>query len=244
MENGCVTEIKTKGLVVVGDIHGEFSELLWRIKTKKIEDTTFIIAGDCGIGFDKSLSDIYRRKRFDKKLGDSGNTILCIRGNHDDPKYFKYPDFIDFPCLKTVSDYSHLTWGDRKILIIGGGISVDKEWRLKEEEKTGKKCWWEDEGITRDSEGDLLDRKEDIIISHMAPICFGPSLVRLPETPWETWAAERSDREYLSTILKETRPEMWIFGHYHKSTSGFYEDCLWRGLDIMEMYGIRQYTGK
>lgn len=231
-------DIKTPGLAIVGDIHGNFSELVWRIKEKyKITDTTFILAGDCGIGFDDSLKDLYIRKRIGKRLEDTRNTLLCIRGNHDDPGFFKEGSLIDFPHIKTLPDYTHLTWKDHKILVLGGGVSVDKEWRLEEEKKTGKPCWWEGERIQKTPE--LLSGREDIVISHMAPLCIGPVLLREDNIPYDTWAADKSDREYLSTVLKETRPSKWIFGHYHKSTSGDYEDCLWRGLDINEIYEIR-----
>ena len=231
-------EIKTKNLAVVGDIHGDFPELVWRITERyKITDTTFIIAGDCGIGFDNSLEDMYRRKRMNSKLGNSGNTLLCVRGNHDNPEYYQEGSLIDFPHLKTLPDYTHLSWGDHKILVIGGGVSVDKESRLEDFKKTGVVSWWEGERIIKSSE--KLDGQEDIIISHMAPLCIGPVLLRDPQMTYETWEADKSDREYLSTVLKETRPTRWIFGHYHKSTSGDYENCLWRGLDIQEIYEIR-----
>ena len=232
-----VMEIKTQNLAIVGDIHGDFPELVWRITERyEITDTTFILAGDCGIGFDNSLEDMYRRKRMNSKLGNSGNILLCIRGNHDNPKYFQEGELIDFPCLKTLPDYTHLSWGSRKVLVIGGGISVDREYRLEEMKKNGKEIWWPNEGIIHSS--DLLDPKEDIIISHMAPLCIGPVLIRGGESH-EIWEAERSDREYLSTVLKETRPTRWIFGHYHQSISGDYENCLWRGINIQEIYEIR-----
>lgn len=231
-------EIKTLGLAIVGDIHDELPGLVWEITEKyKITDTTFIIAGDCGIGFDDSLKDMYIRKKIGEKLEKSGNTLLCIRGNHDNPKFFLQGNLIDLPKLKTIPDYTHLTWKDRKILVIGGGVSVDKESRLEDFKKTGKISWWEEERITHSPE--LLDPQEDIIISHMAPLCIGPVLLRYPGISHETWAADKSDREYLSTVLKETRPTRWIFGHYHQSTSGDYEDCIWRGLDIKEIYEIR-----
>lgn len=226
-------DIKTPGLAVVGDIHGDFSELVWSITKKyKITNTTFIIAGDCGIGFDNSLEDLYTRN-LKTKLEESENTLLCMRGNHDNPKYFKDGNLIDLPHLKTLPDYTHLSWGRRKICVIGGGVSVDKEWRLSQK----KTCWWPDERIEKTQE--LLSNHEDIIISHMAPLCVGPVLFREDWVSHEVWASEKSDREYLSTVLKETRPGLWIFGHYHKSTSGDYEDCLWRGLDIQEIYEIR-----
>lgn len=231
-------EIKTSELVVSGDIHGDFSLLVWNLLYKyKLRDTTVIIAGDCGFGFDETLKDLYVRKRFDSKLKEAGVLILCVRGNHDDPSYYESANLVDYPCIKTIPDYTHLTWGNRKVLVIGGGVSVDKEKRLKFEEKTGQKIWWEGERIVKSPE--LLDTSEDIIISHMAPFCIGPVCLRGSDMPYDIWAADKSDREYLSTVLKETKPNMWIFGHYHSSTSGDYENCLWRGLDIQEIYEIR-----
>ena len=224
-------EIKTPGFAVVGDIHGDFPELVWNITERyKITDTTFLIAGDCGIGFDNSLEDMYTRK-LKLRLEKTGNHILCIRGNHDNPEFFKEGNLIDLPYLKTLPDYTHLTWGDRKILIIGGGVSVDREDRQE------GKNWWPSERINQSLES--LDGKEDIVVSHMAPLCIGPVLLREDWMPYDVWAADKTDREYLSTVLKETRPTKWIFGHYHKSISGDYEDCLWRGLDIQEIYEIR-----
>lgn len=226
-------EIKTKGLLVVGDIHGDFPELVWNVTERLgITDTTVILAGDCGIGFDNSLESTYDRK-LKGRLSESRITLLCVRGNHDDPKYFKEGELIDLPHLKTIPDYTHLTWGDRKICVIGGGVSVDREWRLSQK----KTCWWPDERIERTSE--LLLGHEDIVVSHMAPLCIGPVSIRGEGVSHEVWSANVTDREYLTTVLKETRPNLWIFGHYHKSTSGDFEDCLWRGLDIQEIYEIR-----
>ncbi|MCC8173642.1 MAG: hypothetical protein LIO65_04445 [Odoribacter sp.] len=40
-------------LYVSGDIHGEFRKFLYEFKRKQIQNATVIIAGDCGIGFEK-----------------------------------------------------------------------------------------------------------------------------------------------------------------------------------------------
>ena len=42
-----------KNLVVCGDIHGEFSTLAYNVKRLGIENSVIIVAGDCGVGFEK-----------------------------------------------------------------------------------------------------------------------------------------------------------------------------------------------
>ena len=43
-----------KSVVVCGDIHGKFDELVYRMTTMyQMTDTVVIVAGDCGFGFHK-----------------------------------------------------------------------------------------------------------------------------------------------------------------------------------------------
>lgn len=230
-------EIKSENLAIIGDIHGEFSEIVWEIVNKyKIENTAFIVAGDFGIGFDNSLESLYKNK-LEKNLEKSQNLLLGIRGNHDNPEYFRKDNLINYEFLKTIPDYTHLTWKNRKILVIGGGVSIDQSYRKEYNETHEKKIWWEDERITQNLE--LVNEKEDIIISHMAPLIFGPVLTRDNQESYEIWREDKEDREYLTEVVRKSNPRNWFFGHYHKSTSGDYSDCIWRGLDIKEIYEIR-----
>ena len=77
-----------ENLCIVGDIHGEFRELVWTITQKGLENTAFIIAGDFGLGFYKRgyYNGIYERIK--NNLSKNRNCILGVRGNHDNPEYF------------------------------------------------------------------------------------------------------------------------------------------------------------
>lgn len=229
-----------KNLCIVGDIHGEFRELVWNITQKGLKDTAFIVAGDFGLGF-------YKRGYYDTvylkikdRLSKNGNCILGVRGNHDNPEYFDPESeelFIDYPEFKALPDYTRLYWGDREILVIGGATSVDKTWRLKEESKSGNKLWWENERPLKDLS--RINLKEDIIISHECPLCLGPVLVRDNMMDLETYHNILEDRKYFDKVIKESRPNNYYFGHYHKSSSGNWGDTLWRGLDINEIIEVR-----
>ncbi len=44
---------KAKGIVVSGDIHGEFTKLVYKCCVQYgMTDTVVIVAGDCGFGFE------------------------------------------------------------------------------------------------------------------------------------------------------------------------------------------------
>lgn len=55
-----------KSIVVSGDIHGEFKELVYKCCVQYgMTDTVIIVAGDCGFGFEKPgyYENLYRRCR-------------------------------------------------------------------------------------------------------------------------------------------------------------------------------------
>lgn len=231
-------ELNYNNLCIVGDIHGEFTEFSFKIWQKDIKDTAFIVAGDFGLGFHKR--GYYERvyQRIKKKLEDKGNCLLGIRGNHDDPEYYYESPLMDYPLFKALPDFTRLTWKEREILVIGGATSVDKSWRIEQMKKKPKEIiWWEGERPIKDVS--RLKEKEDIVISHEAPLCVGPVVTRTDDMELETYHNILEDRKFLDIVLKETRPENYYFGHYHCSTSGNWGNTLWKGLSINEIIEVR-----
>ncbi len=84
---------------VCGDIHGEFRTLLYEIKRKKISNAIVLIAGDCGIGFEKREYYEQLYQKLSKTLQKLNCQLLLMRGNHDDPEYFEQR-LIDYPYMK------------------------------------------------------------------------------------------------------------------------------------------------
>lgn len=79
-----------KNVVVCGDIHGEFNASVFKLCIQyKMTDTVLIVAGDCGFGFDKPgyYDNIFKRNS--SKLSKTNNWVVMVRGNHDDPAYFR-----------------------------------------------------------------------------------------------------------------------------------------------------------
>lgn len=79
-----------KNVVVCGDIHGEFNAVIYKLCVQyQMTDTVLIIAGDCGFGFDKPgyYDNVYNRNS--SRLSKANNWVVMIRGNHDDPAFFR-----------------------------------------------------------------------------------------------------------------------------------------------------------
>lgn len=223
-------------LYFCGDIHGDWKEFIWTALTRyHIKDADIGILGDFGIGFDKTMPNLYQWA--EKKLEAADVTIFAIRGNHDDPGYFTNTEKYSYPRLKFLEDHKIYEFCDRKIYTIGGANSTDVSWRLAANESLAAKgkdrrVWWPGEDIVKKYEG--LPDKVDIIISHSAPLSFLPVIQKFPETPGWQYDKILEERKYLDYVLKEINSDYWYYGHFHSHYSGSYGNLLYRGLGIME----------
>ena len=238
-----------RSIIVCGDIHGGFNSLVYKMCIQyHLTDTLLIVAGDCGFGFDKPgyYEQIFNRNS--ARLGKSNNWILMIRGNHDDPAYFR-EERISHSRLRTVPDYSVIQACGHSILCVGGAVSIDRGYRRDHDFLHPSSCtasYWKDEMPVYD-EIALANIDNDIpidtVITHTAPsFCELISKNGLSE-----WA--KQDSELLSDCSKE-RSVMdrifehlksaghplshWYYGHFHQSWNSEIEGVLFSMLDIME----------
>ena len=86
-----------------------------------------IQVGDFGAGFRKDFLDdmLY----LNDVLNEYNVTLYVIRGNHDDPKFFNGNH--NWGNLKLLKDYTVLDLEGKKILLIGGAISIDRGNRIE-----------------------------------------------------------------------------------------------------------------
>lgn len=173
--NDYILKIPSEHLYCFGDIHGEFGAILATIKRYEIKDSVMVFCGDIGIGFEKKG---YYDRWFDKltKVLSRNNVyVVFIRGNHDDPEYFNGKTF-NRKYIKVVKDYTILEIERSeqeyyRILCVGGGISIDRLYRLeKTEEYVRKYMLWHmcDETEARSKAGKLYWFKESPYIDEDA----------------------------------------------------------------------------
>jgi predicted phosphodiesterase len=121
---------EARSVVVCGDIHGAFEEMVFKLCVQYgMTDTLLIVAGDCGFGFEKPGYYDQVFTKISRRLAKANNWVVMIRGNHDDPAYFQ-KQRIHHERFRCIPDYSIVTACSHTILCIGGAISIDRTYRL------------------------------------------------------------------------------------------------------------------
>ena len=234
-------EIK-RSLIVCGDIHGKLKTLVHdAVERYKIEKASIIICGDFGAGFESKQALDIEYKKCLKRLEDNDITIYAVRGNHDDPNYFKDPEKYNYPRLKFLEDHHVYEIEGRTIYTIGGANSVDYLWRIDWNEvpahkAKGKKIWWEDEDVVKLPVDKLPTNTVDIVVSHEAPLSFSPIISRPKGLDSIQYGKIVETRSYLNEVLKTMNLKYWFYGHYHTSYSGSYNNIIWRCLNELELF--------
>ena len=207
---------------ITGDTHGEFKrieEFCHEFNTSK--EDVLIILGDAGINY----------------FGDSDNklkeylqslpiTLFCIYGNHEErPENIKSYKEVEkfsgivykedkYPNLLFSKDAEIYTINNKKVLVIGGAFSINKDLMLK----LGYK-WFKDE-----QPSDLIKEKVisnlknnnnqvDIILSHTCPYKYLPHEKFHVGVDQST--VDQSLEHFLDKIEESTDYKKWYCGHFH-----------------------------
>lgn len=219
-------------IYIAGDIHGDFRGMLSLIKNFDLSNCCIICVGDLGVGFCSFDDQISILNTLNRCLLVSGITLISVAGNHDDPKYFD--GSINLTNLKLIPDYTVFTIRNKRVLFIGGAISIDRKIRTK-----GVDYFPEEEirPPTREELHYIKAAPIDIIVSHDAPLCAGKNPSTLwddPDNPVKTDAIR--GRKILSEIQEIVRPKHWFYGHYHFSSVDRIDGTEFRCLNVNEFY--------
>lgn len=209
---------------LIGDIHGEYN---WYKYSEPVADN-YIFLGDIGFGFDPLKSFV---KELDSAIP-NGVECYFIRGNHDDPSCWKSvkEKRIKELCQRfhMVHDYNTIKIGDKTFLCVGGGISVDRNYRIE------CKSYWRDEFVLpcpkKNVYGEIYG-----VLSHTG---FVPPVIthksefqrRHPDVDKDC----KDEQLVLNDILHTYKPKVWYNGHYHVHCNFSVEDCEVHILDISE----------
>ena len=239
------------------DIHGNLYATTNKIKQYDIHNALFIICGDCGFGFERLgyYKDLILPK-LTKVLKKYNCKIIYLRGNHDNPNYFDGKT-INTKYVCTVPDYTIVKCIDKNILCVGGGISIDREWRkyqdlkrlehysfyhkctIKEAKKQMPLSYWENEQVKYQSK---INERIDIICSHSAPsFCYpftkGDIVIRYAENDETLLQDIEIERTTLDKVYEDYKDTIthWYYGHYHSSMMQMINGCMFKLLDIEEI---------
>lgn len=204
-------------IYITGDTHGEFSRLS---HLKQTNEDVIIVLGDVGINYYLNNKD----DELKKIIGLYGIKLFCIQGNHEErPENIKsYKEvemfggkvFIEekYPYIIFAKNGECYNIGGKKILVIGGAYSIDKNYRL-----TNGYQWFKDEQLTKDEKENILKKYKgkhvDIILSHTCPLKYEP--VETFPTFMDQTKVDKSMEKFLDIVEETIDYDKWYCGHYH-----------------------------
>ena len=204
-------------IYITGDTHRDFSRLN-RVEFK--EEDMLIILGDAGINYCLNEED----NRFKEYLKKYNVKMFCIRGNHEErPENIRTYKEINmfggkvyvednYPYLIFSKDGEEYTIDGKKILVIGGAYSVDKEYRIMHGHK-----WFKDEQLTKEEMNIILEKVKgkhfDIVLTHTCPYKYEPREVFMQGLNQSK--VDKSMEHFLDEIEENITYNKWYCGHYH-----------------------------
>ena len=256
-----------KSIIISGDIHGDFNQLIFKLCVQyQLRDTLLVVAGDCGFGFENPGYYEDMAKRNSKRMSEANNWIVFVRGNHDNPAYFDGHTF-KHRRLMAVPDYSVIQACGHTILCVGGGISIDRSYRMDKWEaeqkkpfrvhhtpkdaRLAKQYYWTDEApVYDDRELSLINESFaiDTVITHSAPsFCalqnknFLMQFAASDAALLDDVQKERATMDTLyNRLLHDAHPlTHWYYGHFHQSWHSDFDGVLFSMLDVMEFRELR-----
>jgi DNA repair exonuclease SbcCD nuclease subunit len=227
-------------MFILGDIHGNFTNLINLID--KIGDTSPIIqVGDFGMtnnhGNMKNILNL-----LNNKLGQVGNKMYVIRGNHDNPNYWNGDWLLDN--IELLPDYSVREIEGKNILFVGGALSIDRASRIMD----GGHYYWVDEEFFLDKKKLKSFKGLDVVITHTAPQFAPPqtindlvrSFAQYDPSLLTELAIERGQMsEMYKLLVKNNYITHWFYGHFHTNSSYTYENTEFVCVHIDTTYDFR-----
>lgn len=204
-------------ILITGDIHRDFSRIY---KLEKDTDNMLIVLGDVGINYYLNEED----KNYKEYLKKLKLKLFCVRGNHEERpenistykevEMFGGKVFIEeeYPNLIFAKDGEIYNIDGKKILVIGGAYSVDKQYRLLHGYK-----WFKDEQLTKKEMDTILDKVKgkhfDIVLTHTCPYKYEPREVFMQGL--DQSKVYKSMEHFLDKIEENINYAKWYCGHYH-----------------------------
>lgn len=223
-------------VVLLGDVHGEFGKIRWHLKN--ISDAYIIQVGDFGVGFYKENYYKTELTSLNERLENANCHLYAIRGNHDNPDWFKETNNpFELKNITLLQDYAELNLLGKSILLVGGAVSIDRKFREE------GKSYWHDETfkLKLEHEFPYKDRQYDVVVTHTRPGVCGAFK---GFNNIKSWCDEDPDlkndlieeSQLLDYLYEHTKPKHWVYGHFHESNIISHENTNFRCLDIDELY--------
>lgn len=248
---------KKRDIFFCGDTHGNHKQIKYLIKSRKITNAVIFHVGDFGIGFKKAERDIEDLEDLDEFLKEKNIIMWVCRGNHDNPIYFN-GNYI-YGNLKLVEDYTVVEVNNKKVLMVGGALSIDREPRKRtniDYIKIGReeRFYWDTEVFVLDEEKLAEIKDIYIVVTHTSPSFVYPNNMNgYPRIVTQFTDEDKtlltdldSERELLSKFWElvkvNSKPEFYYYGHFHQNNEENINGTKFTCLGIAELKFHEDYS--
>ncbi len=243
-------------VLYLGDIHCNFNLLVQYVKFYKIKNAHIVQVGDFGVGFYGFENELKTLQTVNKILKANNVIVYAIRGNHDYKPYFDNDPF-NLSNIKLIKDYTILELEDRKILCMGGAVSVDRMLTMNAAQRSGDfiyrpgQRWFNDEEFLLDDDFLKEVRGINTIVTHTAPDYCPPDntfgfgafvdgfIKNDPELKLDLMDERRKMSIAFQTVKMNNDIEHAYYGHFHRSDTLNFLGTIHRVLGVGELYEER-----
>lgn len=204
-------------IYITGDTHREFYRLH---DIEKNKNNMLIILGDAGVNYYLDERD----KMLKEQLNSYNIKLFCVQGNHEERpeniSTYKEVDMFggkvfieeEYPNLIFAKNGELYDIDNKKVLVIGGAYSVDKNYRI-----IYGYPWFKDEQLSKEEMDNILNKYKgqhiDIILSHTCPLKYEPTEVFIKGI--DQSAVDKSMEKFLDKFEESIDYDKWYCGHYH-----------------------------
>lgn len=204
-------------IYITGDTHREFYRLH---DIEKNKNNMLIILGDTGINYYLDERD----KMLKEQLNSYNIKLFCVQGNHEERpeniSTYKEVDMFggkvfieeEYPNLIFAKNGELYDIDNKKVLVIGGAYSVDKNYRI-----IYGYPWFKDEQLSKEEMDNILNKYRgqhiDIVLSHTCPLKYEPTEVFIKDI--DQYHVDKSMEKFLDKIEQSIDYDKWYCGHYH-----------------------------
>ncbi len=209
-------------IYITGDTHGNFQRIKEFCQEQQTTTNDYlIILGDAGINYFGTPDN-----KLKEELTKLPITFLCVYGNHEErPENIKTYQEINlfdgimyqeknYPNLLFFKDSEIYTILNKKVLVIGGAFSVNKDLMIERGYK-----WFKDEQpselIKKQTLNNLQENnyQVDYILSHTCPYKYLPYEMFYVGVNQDK--VDQSTEKFLDLIEELTDYHKWYCGHFH-----------------------------
>jgi hypothetical protein len=223
-------------ILLAGDTHGDIDHCQYLIRTALAKDCDRVfVLGDFGF-----WAHTERGVKFLDQLNEYASgldvPVYFLDGNHDKTSLLmeRHGDLRDdegFVIVRPHVLYSprghRWTWDHAGFITLGGAYSVDKDWRLQQEEMyfdeyPPESLWFPEEEMSDEDMDAILQEDSspvDVMLAHDKPRSSNPKWNR------KDYLECLPNQDRLQRAMRVLRPRAYFHGHLHY----FYTDEVWYG---------------